>query len=257
MRNKRIRIWSDVKNIAHSNTEILIVYYSYATVPELEDDMSPMITTIVVKSLDGTICECYGLYLEADLIGVSRSEMKNIYPDLELSLLEKFMAFVRLHNSSYWLSWDMKDITFGFQALKHRYSKLTGGCNTGYFEIPINKRRNLDVIFSEMYGEHYSTESDRLLDVMKYNGCNTQSYLNNNSESYEFNKCNYNSVLESVRIKVDSITILFNKLVSRKIKIPHMNKYSIFIEVVTHPIMAFIGWVATIIGLIVGIIALC
>ena len=215
-----------------------------------------MITTIVVRSLNNRINECFGLHLEADLIGVSKSEIKDFYSDLELSMLEKFMAFVRSHNKSYWINWNMKDVSFGFQAIKHRYWKLTGRTNSGYSDIPTFRRINLDVLISDMFGENYSEESDKLLDLMTKNGYDTHSYLSSNEESIDFCNGNYNSVLDSVRTKVAAVAFLFEKLESNKIKIPHKNTYAKFIEIVTHPIMAFIGWIATITGLIIGIITL-
>lgn len=248
---------SDIRNIVNSNEEILVVHYSYAIVPELQEDMSSMITTIVVRSLDNKINECFGLHLEADLIGISKSEMKDFYSDLELSMLEKFMAFVRLHIKSYWINWNMKDISYGFQAIKHRYEKLTGGNSSGYTDIPSYRKKNLDSLLSQLFGDCYSKNNDKLLDLMTFNKCDTFSYLDSNNESIEFSKLNYNTVLDSVRAKVDAIASLFDKMASNSIKIPNKNNYSKFVGIITHPIMAFIGWIATIIGVIIGIIALC
>lgn len=254
--NNSKKVKSDIRKIIKSNDEILIVHYSYANIPEQIEDLSSMITTIVVRSLNNRINECFGLHLEADLIGVSKSEIKDFYSDLELSMLEKFMAFVRSHNKSYWINWNMKDVSFGFQAIKHRYWKLTGRTNSGYSDIPTFRRINLDVLISDMFGENYSEESDKLLDLMTKNGYDTHSYLSSNEESIDFCNGNYNSVLDSVRTKVAAVAFLFEKLESNKIKIPHKNTYAKFIEIVTHPIMAFIGWIATITGLIIGIITL-
>lgn len=256
MFNSSKKAKSDIKSVVKSNDEILIVHYSYANVPNLSGDIFPIITTIVVRSLDDKIYECYGLHIEADLIGISKSEMKDIYSDLELSMLEKFMAFVRLHNSSYWLNWDMKNITFGFQAIKHRYSKLTGGNNIGFIDIPAYRKKDLDVLLSELYGDNYSVEPDKLLDILKCNNFDTHSYMTSNTESIEFNNLNFNSVLDSVKTKVEAISFLFEKIASNKIKVPHKNTYSKFVDIVTHPVMAFIGWLATIIGVILGIMAL-
>lgn len=233
------------------------MHYSYANIPELAEDMSSMITTIVVKSLDNKINECFGVHIEADLIKVSKTDIKDFYSDLELCMLEKYMAFVRLHNKSYWINWNMKDISFGFQAIKHRYDKLTGGNNNGYTEIPTYRKKDLDILISEMFGDNYSDDSDKLLDLMIYNKINTHSYLSSNDESIEFNRNNFNSVLDSVRTKVNAIAFLFKKIISNNIKVPHKNTYTKFVAIVTHPIMAFIGWAATIIGTIVGLMALC
>lgn len=254
--NNSKKVKSDIRKIIKSNDEILIVHYSYANIPEQIEDLSSMITTIVVRSLNNRINECFGLHLEADLIGVSKSEIKDFYSDLELSMLEKFMAFVRSHDKSYWINWNMKDVSFGFQAIKHRYWKLTGRTNSGYSDIPTFRRINLDVLISDMFGENYSEESDKLLDLMTKNGYDTHSYLSPNEESIDFCNGNYNSVLDSVRTKVAAVAFLFEKLESNKIKIPHKNTYAKFVVIVTHPIMAFIGWIATITGLIIGIITL-
>ena len=73
MFNSSKKAKSDIKSVVKSNDEILIVHYSYANVPNLSGDIFPIITTIVVRSLDDKIYECYGLHIEADLIGISKS----------------------------------------------------------------------------------------------------------------------------------------------------------------------------------------
>ena len=63
-------------------------------------------------------------------------------------------------------------------------------------------------------------------------------------------------MLDSVKTKVEAISFLFEKIATNKIKVPHKNSYTKFVEIVTHPIMAFIGWLATILGAIFGLMAL-
>ena len=58
--NNSKKVKSDIRNVIKSNDELLIVHYSYANIPEQIEDLSSMITTIVVRSLDNKINECFG-----------------------------------------------------------------------------------------------------------------------------------------------------------------------------------------------------
>ena len=144
----------------------------------------------------------------------------------------------------------MVNVNYGFQAIKHRYVKLAGEKKgVDFYEIPNNKKIDLNKILENMYGEKYATHADRFLELLEFNYHTKDGYLNISQEEEEFNKFNYKPVAESIDLKVNYIDRFANRLITKKLNIPNKNTYAIFIDIITHPLFSLIGWIGTIIGL--------
>ena len=251
---KRTNARNELKNLINSDKDIIAVHYSHASFQNITDEISPMITSIIVRSLTGNIYEYFGIHIEADLINLTRQDIKDYYPELELSMLEKFNDFMKRHNNCYWLHWDMININFGFQAIRHRYAKLAGEKKVkDFIEIPSHQKINLNTILSEMYGSKYASSSDKLLAMINNNDMDKTRYITLSAEESEFNNLNFKVISDSVDSKVNAIVSLFNALINKKIKIPNKNSYSIFLDVITHPLFHLIGWIATILGVVITV----
>ena len=250
---RRRQARNDVKEIIRAQYDTLAICYSHASCFSENDEISPMITCIVVKSLKSNVYEHFGIQIEADLINCSKSDSKDYYPELELSMLEKFNSFMKRHSNCYWIHWNMVNVNYGFQAIKHRYVKLAGEKKgVDFYEIPNNKKIDLNKILENMYGEKYATHADRFLELLEFNYHTKDGYLNISQEEEEFNKFNYKPVAESIDLKVNYIDRFANRLITKKLNIPNKNTYAIFIDIITHPLFSLIGWIGTIIGLILA-----
>lgn len=109
-----------------------------------------------------------------------------------------------------------------------------------------------------MYGEEFVNGPDTLRSLLKCNSGNidNNTYLSSNDESIEFEHKNFTNVIKSVDLKVDFIKKATNKLIQRKLVVSNKNYYAIFVDTVNHPVFTFIGWGATIGGLILTVMAL-
>lgn len=250
---RRRRARNDVKEIISAQRDTLAISYSHAACFGENDEISPMITCIVVKSLKGNVYEHFGIHIEADLINIQKSASKDFYPELELSMLEKFNSFMKRHSNCFWIHWNMVNVNYGFQAIKHRYIKLAGEKKgVDFYEIPNNKKIDLNNVLENIYGEDYATRSDRFLELLELNYRTKAGYLNISQEEDEFNKFNYKPVAESIDLKANYICKFANRLVSKNLNIPNKNSYALFIEVITHPLFSLVGWIGTLLGLILA-----
>jgi hypothetical protein len=250
---------ANLQKLTEDPSKVLFIHYSQSNTFEDDDygNISPIITSIVIKSLDGQIDQQFAIHFEADKADIPIDEIQYSYRDLELRILKSFNEFVRRHSSCNWIHWDMKNIHFGFEAIKHRYEKIFGELKD-YNEIPINNKKNLRAIIEGMYGESFVNGPDTLKSLLICNSGNVEnnSYLSSNVESTEFERKNFINVIQSVDLKVDFIKSATIKLMNRKLLVSNKNSYAVFIDTVNHPIFTFIGWLATVVGLIVGLIAI-
>ena len=250
---------SNLKKLTEDPNKVLFIHYSQSNTFDDDDygNISPIITSIVIKSLDGQIDQQFAIHFEADKADIPIDEIQYSYRDLELRILKAFNDFVRRHREYNWIHWDMKNIHFGFEAIKHRYEKVFGDLKD-YNEIPINNKKNLSDIIEGMYGEGFVNGPDTLKSLLKCNSGNidNNTYLSSNVESTEFERKNFTNVIKSVDLKVDFMKKVTNKLIQRKLVVSNKNRYAVFVDTVNHPLFTFIGWVATIAGLIITVIAL-
>ncbi len=103
-----------------------------------------------------------------------------------------------------------------------------------------------------MYGEDFIEGTDKLESLITYNnnGIKEPQFLQLSTESSEFENKNFKGVIDSVDCKVEFLKKAIKKLSKKKLKIQNKNRYSIFIDLITHPLFQFIGWLATLVGLI-------
>ncbi|WP_163409013.1 hypothetical protein [Flavobacterium ajazii] len=251
-----------VKNLNKTTedpSKVLFVHYSESSTYDDDDygNISPIITSIVIKSLDGQTDKQFAIHLEADKADIPKDQIQDSYRELELRILKLYNDFVRRHLDCFWIHWDMKNIHFGFEAIKHRYEKIFENLDD-YCEIPNNKKKNLRTIIEGMYGDNFVTGSDTLKALMLCNSDNVEdsTYLSKDNESYQFENKNFIAVIKSVDLKVEFIKKATKKLSNKKLIVQNKNHYAVFVDTVNHPYFTFSGWIIGLVGLVLTIITM-
>lgn len=247
----------NLKKITEDPSKVLFVHYSESSTYDDDDygNISPIITSIVIKSLDGQTDKQFAIHLEADKADIPKDQIQDSYRELELRILKLYNDFVRRHLDCFWIHWDMKNIHFGFEAIKHRYEKIFESLDD-YCEIPNNKKKNLRSIIEGMYGDNFVSGPDMLKALMLCNSDNVEdyAYLSRDNESSQFENKNFIAVIRSVDSKVEFIKKATKKLSNKTLIILNRNNYAVFVDTVNHPYFTFSGWVIGLIGLILTIV---
>lgn len=244
-----------IKNILDKPDEVLVIHYSQAKILGDDNFTSPLITSIVIVAISG-FEEHFSIDLEADKAKVPEEEIESNYEELEASMLKSFNKFCKEFKEYYWVHWEMKNVRFGFDAIEHRYKKVFDELDDEFIKIPLNKRVDMCQLLEKMYGQEFSGNGDRLLNLIKKNSTklgDSANYFTLAQEEYEFRRKNFSGVAKSVEFKVNSLRRITNLLKTRNLKIPNKNRYSIFIEFIAHPIFIL---VLTLIGIFVGVLSL-
>lgn len=249
---------TNLKKVTEDSSKILFIHYSESnTYDDDYGNISPIITTIVIKSLDGQIDKQFAIHLEADKADISKDQIQDSYRELELRILKLYNDFVKRHLDCFWIHWDMKNIHFGFEAIKHRYEKIFENLDE-YCEVPNHHKRNLAALIEGMYGEDFVLGNDKLKTLMLCNSNNILDtrYLTRAEESLQFESKHFDTIIRSVDCKVDFIKKATIKLRDRKLMVSNKNHYALFIDVINHPYFTFSGWIIGLIGLILTIITM-
>ncbi|MDE5421741.1 hypothetical protein L3073_05940 [Ancylomarina sp. DW003] len=248
-----------LKEILKDPSKVLIIHYSCAQYPDEDNDdaISPLITAIVIRALDDQINEHFSIHYEADKAGIIVENISDNLRELELQVLKSFNRFIKRHSDYIWVHWEMKNIHFGFPAIKHRFDKLFNGTKEQLHEIPSHKNFNFYSILEFMYGEDFADLPDSLSAMIKVNsrsGVLPIEYIDVEREGGEFERQNYSSILSSLDCKVSKIRGLLQKFNSnKKIIVNRRNNLSVLVDIVNHPFFLLVGWIASIIGVVLAI----
>lgn len=258
VKDRKIAV-ANLKKLTEDPSKVLFVHYSESSTYDDDDygNISPIITSIVIKSLDGQTDKQFAIHLEADKADIPKDQIQDSYRELELRILKLYNDFVRRHLDCFWIHWDMKNIHFGFEAIKHRYEKIFENLDD-YCEIPNNKKKNLRTIIEGMYGDNFVSGSDTLKALMLCNSSNVEdsTYLSKDNESTQFESKNFIAVIKSVDLKVEFIKKATKRLSSKKLIVSNKNNYAVFVDIVNHPYFTLSGWIFGLIGLVLTIMTM-
>ncbi len=250
--------YNKLNDLVDNKDKILCIHCSRQNLTDNEDGRgTPRTIAIIIKSLDGQIVKIFAIHLEAEKAKIIWEEVENYYDFLEERMLSAFNKFVHNYREYFWLHWNMDGVHFGFEALKHRYCVLIDEDAQGFNEVPVEKRTNLNTLLKSIYNDNYEKEP-MLQNLMKSNnnGHFKPGFLSIEEEALAFKSLDFPKILESIICKVDFLIYIINKASIRKLKVSN-KRFLIKLEMfITNPIVAFITTIATIIGMILGFLAI-
>jgi len=183
----------------HPDRFYIIHYSSQSLYDEGVDGLSPRITSIVVMHYATRQTVSFALHAEAEVLGISKDDVESNYDALEKALLERFYAFLRDRREKYWVHWNMRNLTYGFEHLEHRYRSL---CKSEPPSVPVEVRLNLHSMLADRYGSDYAS-SPRMKNLMLLNGELDVRFLEGAKEAEAFLKKEFIRMHSSTISKVE------------------------------------------------------
>jgi len=151
----------------------------------------------------------FALHAVAESMSISKDEVESHYDHIEKELLERFFHFLRDRREKYWIHWNMRNLTFGFEHLEHRYRSL---CKNEPPSVPIEVRLNLNDILSQRYGSDYANDP-KMKNLMLLNGDRDIRFLEGQQEAEAFMKKEFIQMHSSTICKIE----FFRQVISRAI----------------------------------------
>ena len=256
--NQSKAAYNKLKQLLERPGKVLCIHCSRQNLTDNEGGKStPRITAIMVKSLDGRINKTFAIHHEAEKVKVEWDEVENWYDQLEERMIADFNKFVADFNEYQWLHWDMDGVHSGFEALEHRYCVLIDADKNGFNAVPIEKRIHLAALIKSIYGSDCEREPV-FENLMKsnHNGGIKSGFLSLDAEARAFKDSDYPKILESVRCKVEFLTEIVDKTSNKRLKVSKRNILVKLGSFITHPLVATITAIATIIGVILTMVSM-
>lgn len=234
-----------LEHLKLNESNLFSIHYSCQSLADGNEGLSPRITSIAVLHLASSSMHSFSIHLVAEVRNVKKASITSKYDQLEKEMLINFYDFVRSHQDSVWLHWNMSNINFGFEAIEHRYKVLT---SEDAPSISDSRRFNLSALILGIYGQN-CVENPRMLNLMKLNGGVHRDLLSGSEEVEAFKQKEFVKLHKSTMCKVYWFQSIYLKLQARKIKTSHTNIGNRINEFMEKPFVKILGFVSVIYSL--------
>lgn len=202
-----------IKEVKEHPENFYIVHYSCQSLYDDNEALSPRITSIAVTHYATEQTVSFSTHSIAEEQGIPREEVIDRFDEVELDLLQKFYAFVRDRRDRHWVHWNMRNLTFGFEHLEHRF-RVLGGRDAAV--IPVERRLNLNDLLADRYGDGYA-DHPKMKSLWDLNGGVHRHFLNGEEEVQAFRANEFIRMHNSTLAKVGFFYNIVRKMVSGKL----------------------------------------
>jgi len=214
---RRIKTHRKAKQLINSfydnDSHCLIIHYSCESFYDIKDGKTPRITSIAVKYLTTAQTKSFSIHKVAELKQIPIDQISEKYDLLEKEMLKEFFKFVKEHKHYNWIHWNMRNINFGFEALKNR-AKILGATTQ---DIKDENKYDLARLLKDKYGKGYSIHP-RLLSILEMNKIYSKNWLTGNEEAKAFDEKEYVKLHQSTLAKVDVFEIILKLTAEESLK---------------------------------------
>jgi len=191
-----------------------LIHYSCQNLNDDNASLSPRITSIAVTHYSTGQTVSFSTHYVAEILSIRREDIRNNFDIIEKELLKEFYDYVRDRRDKYWVHWNMRNSTYGFEHLELRYRALGG---QDYSVIPVERRLNLNDLIAERYGSDYATHP-KLKSLMILNGGTHRDFLEGGEEVRAFENQEYIKMHKSTLSKIGAFYNFMKKMSSGKLK---------------------------------------
>jgi len=203
-----------IKEIKRHPENFYIVHYSCQSLYDDNQELSPRITSIAITHYASEQTISFSTHAIAEELHIPREAVRDRFDDVERKLLNDFYEFVRDRRDKYWVHWNMRNLTFGFEHLEHRY-RVLGGINAPV--IPVERRLNLNDILASRYGGEYAPHP-KLKSLMELNGGMHRHFLTGEEEVRAFQNNELIRMHNSTLSKVGFLSSTIHRLLNGKLR---------------------------------------
>ena len=233
--------------VKKSPENFYIVHYSCQSLNDDNEGLSPRITSIGVTHFATEQTVSFSTHAIAEELGIQRENVQENFDEIELKLLRDFYSFVRDRRDKFWVHWNMRNLTYGFEHLEHRY-RVLGGADAPV--IPVERRINLNDMLSRKYGPGYA-KHPKMTSLMELNGGIHRHFLSGAEELQAFQNNEFIRMHNSTLCKLDFFHQVIRKAASGRLKTASRG-FGIFLDRVFESRTAkAVGLVASVVGIAV------
>ena len=199
----------------HPNA-VTVIHYSCESFYERKEGQSPRITSIALRKLDSAQTTSFSIHQIAERNGVAFEEIRVNYDSLEREMLEQFFEHLAGFKDMKYLHWNMRDSSYGFQAIEHRFRVLCGNDVTPHV---VDGRQKVDLsrVLQDIYGSDYIGHP-RMQRLVEKNGIALRDFLPGSEEAKAFDDQDFAALHLSTLRKTDIIANIATRAYDRKLR---------------------------------------
>lgn len=238
-----------IREIRKHPENFYVIHYSCQSLYDDNEALSPRITSIVISHYGTEQTVSFSTHSVAEELHILREEVRNRFDEVEKKLLTDFYTFIRDRRDKYWIHWNMRNLTYGFEHLEHRYQVLVG--NSGSV-IPVERRLNLNDMLSNRYGSNYA-KHPKMKSLMEMNGGIHRHFLTGEEEVRAFQEDEFIRMHNSTLAKVGFFCKTIRKFTKGKLRTASRGIGVTLDKIFEHRSAKFIAAIATILSLLVAL----
>jgi hypothetical protein len=183
-----------IREIKKRPENFYVIHYSCQSLYDDNEALSPRITSITISHYATEQTVSYSTHSIAEELHIPRDTVHERVDEVERELLRGFYSFIRDRRDKYWIHWNMRNLTYGFEHLEHRY-RVLGGSDAPV--IPVERRLNLNDLLADRYGHEYAPHL-KLKSLMEMNGGIHRHFLTGEEEvrAFQNNECRVSPSLQ-------------------------------------------------------------
>ncbi|CNK89436.1 Uncharacterised protein [Yersinia enterocolitica] len=248
-------------NKAYENSlQTFVIHYSCESFYDNPTGRSRRVTSIAVRNLNRAQTRSWSLNSSAELLGIVDKIDGNI-DKIEKHMLQGYFEFIEKYSECVFIHWNMRDESFGFHAIEHRFKVLKGTP----FILQDDRKIDLARVLVELYGREYAphrsptkNRKGRLMSIIEMNNIADDDALEGAEEAEAYKIGDYIKLHRSTLRKVDVFSNIFDRVHANKLKTraTFSDKYGIKLVVLpelikAHPIYTAIIVIGGIVGSII------
>ena len=244
------RFWDEIKK--HPERFYIIHYSSQSLFDAESGALSPRITSIVVRHYHTGQTVSFATHTVAEYLKIGLENIEDRFDEIEVQILTQFYDFARDRREKFWVHWNMRNVTFGFEHLEHRYRVLAGREPPS---IPIEVRFNLNDALKQRYGSDYA-DDPRMATLMELNGGRVQGFLPGKDESEAFRRRDFIRMNTSTIAKVGFFSHVISAALKGKLKTAGRGFLNALDRLLESRKSRVLAALATALGVVTGIVQL-
>lgn len=202
-----------IKEVKKRPEEFYLIHYSCESLYDDNDGLSPRVTSIAVTHYATEQTVSFSSHSIAEELGINREGVSENLDSIERELLRQFYLFIRDRRDKYWIHWNMRNLTFGFEHLAHRNRVLGDKEST---TVPVERRLNLNDLLVDRFGSNYATHPKQR-SLMEMNGGIHRHFLTGIEEVQAFQNNEFIRMHNSTLCKVGFMHRVVRRLIANKL----------------------------------------
>lgn len=198
-----------IKEIKYYPEKFYLIHYSCQNLYDDNEGLSPRITSIAVTHFASEQTLSFSTHAVAEKLDIDRDNVASKFNEVELELLGEFYKFIKDRKEMYWVHWNMRNLTYGFEHIEHRYKVL---CQKDAPIIAVEKRINLNEVLKDRFGSGY-VKDPKMSSLMELNGGIHRHFLKGPEEVEAFKNSEFIRMHNSTLCKIGFFQSLIEKLI--------------------------------------------